>query len=174
MKAFLVVLSSAVVLFGQMVVAQSSAPTPTTAQLLGTWELVSVIDTVDGKEGVSGRYGSHPVGFLMYEPDGHMCATLGDGDRALALKNATKPTEGEKAAYNDAFVAYCGTFKLDADKSTVYHYPTIALSPEDVGATFPRPFRLEGDKLIITATQGISAGVQKRVLLWQRAKGGAQ
>jgi len=174
MKAFPVALLSSAVLLAQVALAQSSSHQPTTAQLLGTWELVSVTDTVDGKEVVSGRYGTHPFGYLMYEPDGHMCATLGDGDRARALKNAPKPTEAEKAAYSDFFVAYCGTFKLDADKSTVYHYPTIALSPEDIGATFPRPFRLKDDQLIITATQGISAGVQRRVLVWRRAKGTSQ
>ena len=174
MRTCLAVVGMGLTLFVQAAFAQSASPVPTAAQLLGSWQLVSVTDTVDGKERVSSRYGTHPVGFLMYEPDGHMCATLGDGDRAAALKNAAKPTEAEKAAYDDSFVAYCGTFKLEAEKSTVYHYPTIALSPEDIGATFPRPFRLEGDKLIITATQGISAGVQKRVLVWQRAKAGAQ
>jgi len=169
MKISLVVLSL-MVLFGPAALAQSAATAPSTAQLLGTWQLVSVTDTIDGKEKLSSRYGLHPVGFLMYEPDGHMCATLGDGDRAAALKVASQPSDREKAAYEDSFVAYCGTFRLDTEKSTVYHYPTISLAPEDMGATFPRPFRLDGDKLIITATQGISAGVQKRVLVWQRAK----
>jgi hypothetical protein len=174
MKTFPAVLGLGLLFTVQAAWGQSASSAPTTAQLIGTWQLVSVTDTVEGKEKVSLRYGSHPVGFLMYEPDGHMCATLGDGDRAAALKSAAKPTDAEKAAYEDSFVAYCGTFKLDAQTSTVYHYPTISLSPEDVGATFPRPFRLEGDKLIIAATQGISAGVQKRVLVWQRAKPGLQ
>ena len=152
--------------------AQSSSAPPTTAQLVGTWQLVSVEDTIDGKTQTSARYGAHPVGFLMYESDGHMCATLTNGDRP-AWKNVDNPTDAEKIAYFDGFVAYCGTFKLDSQKSVVTHYPTISLTPDYVGSTQPRPFRLEGDKLIITATHGISAGVQKRVLVWQRAKSSA-
>ena len=57
----------------------------------------------------------------------------------------------------------------------VTHYPTIAWMPTYVGSTQPRPFRLEGDKLIITVTEGISdLGIEKRVLVWQRATPMAQ
>ena len=40
-----------------------------------------------------------------------------------------------------------------------------------VGSTQPRPFRLEGNRLIITATHGlVDEGIQKRVLVWERPK----
>jgi hypothetical protein len=160
-------------LFAATAFAQSNSPAPTVAQLIGTWQLVSVVDTIDGKTQTSVRYGAHPVGFLMYEPDGHMCATLTNGDRP-AWKDVDNPTDAEKIAYFDGFVAYCGTFKLDSQNSVVTHYPTISLTPDYVGSAQPRPFRLESDKLIITATHGISVGVQKRVLTWQRAKSAGQ
>jgi Lipocalin-like domain len=151
--------------------AQNATPAPTVAQLLGTWKLVSIEDTMtDGKVQPSVQFGSHPYGFIMYEPDGHMCATIANGDRP-AWKDPAKPTDAEKIAYFDTFIAYCGSFKLDSETSTVTHYPSVAWTPAYVGSTQPRPFRLEGDRLIITATRGLSnPAIQKRVLVWERAK----
>lgn len=152
---------------------KSELPSPTVEQLLGTWQLVSIEDTIAGKAGPAVDLGAHPAGFLMYAPDGHMCATLVDGDRA-AWKDAN-PTDAEKVAYYDSFIAYSGTFRLDAEMSVVYHYPTIAWSPAFVGITQARPFRLEGDKLIITVTGNLGdPKMEKRVLVWQRVKGSAQ
>jgi hypothetical protein len=106
----------------------------------------------------------------MYQADGHMCATLTDGERP-PWKDAANPTDAEKIAYYDSFIAYAGTFRLDAEMSVVYHYPTIAWSPAFVGTTQARPFRLEGDKLIITVTGNLGdPRLEKRVLVWQRAK----
>jgi lipocalin-like protein len=158
----------ATVLLSVSMVAQSA---PTVSQLTGSWKLVSIEDTMkDGKLQPSKQFGPHPKGFLMYEPDGHMCATIVDSDRP-AWKDPNRPTDAEKIAYYDTLIAYCGTYKLDSATSTVTHYPEIAWSPLYVGSTQPRPFRLEGNKLIITATRGISdPAIAKRVLVWERAK----
>ncbi len=166
MKFFLSVL-----LLAASSLAQTSTPVPTVAQLLGTWKLVSIEDTMtDGKVQPSAQFGSHPQGFIMYEPDGHMCATIANGDRP-EWSDTVKPTDAEKIAYFDTFIAYCGTFKLDGATSTVTHYPSVAWTPAYVGSTQPRPFRLEGNRLIITATRGLSnPAIQKRVLVWERAK----
>lgn len=151
--------------------AQTAAPAPTVAQLLGTWKLVSIEDTFnDGKVGPSVQFGPHPHGFIMYEPDGYMCASIVNSDRP-AWKDPAKAADAEKIAYYDSFIAYCGTFKLDSATSTVTHFPEIAWSPAYVGSTQPRPFRLEGSRLIITATRGLTnLDIQKRVLVWERAK----
>jgi hypothetical protein len=144
---------------------------PTVSQLLGTWKLVSIEDTFqDGTTGPWKQFGPHPHGFIMYQPDGYMCATIVSGDRA-AWADPAKPTEAEKAAYYDTFINYCGTYKLDSATSTLTHYPEVAWTNAYVGSTQPRPFKLQGDKLIITATKGISdPSVKQRVLVWQRAK----
>jgi hypothetical protein len=108
----------------------------------------------------------------MYQADGHMCAELTNGD--TQTKDLAKAPDAAKIAHYESFIAYCGTFKLDAENSTVYHYPTVAWSPSYVGSTQPRPFRLEGDKLIITATKGLpDPKMEKLVLVWQRAKSSA-
>ena len=161
----------ATLLLAVTALAQTAATAPTVAQLVGTWKLVSIEDTMkDGKVQPSAQFGSHPLGFIMYEPDGHMCATIANGDRP-AWKDPAKATDAEKIAYYDTFIAYCGSFKLDTATSTVTHYPTVAWSPAYVGSTQPRPFRLEGNRLIITAVSGISdPAIAKRTLVWERAK----
>jgi len=159
----------AIVLFAASALAQATTPAPTVAQLVGTWQIVSIDDTnPDGKVQPSAQFGPHPQGFLMYEPDDHMCATLANGDRP-AWKDPAQPTNAEKIAYYDSFIAYCGTYKLDGEKSVVTHFPTVAWTPAYVGSTQPRPFKLEGNRLIITVT-GVSPTVAKRVLVWERAK----
>ena len=151
--------------------ALSLAQGPTVSQLVGTWQLVSIEDTMkDGSVGPPADLGPHPKGFLMYEPEGHMCATLVNSDRPR-WKDSAKATDAEKIAYYDTFIAYCGTYKLDTTASTVTHYPSVAWTPAYVGSTQTRPFKLEGNRLIITVTEGVGdLGIQKRVLVWERAK----
>ena len=154
-----------------LLTAASCAQNLTVSRLLGTWQLVSVEQTrKDGSVQPTAQFGRHPKGFLMYEPDGHMCATIVNTDRP-AWKDPAKPTDADKIAYYDTLIAYCGTFKLDSAKSTVTHYPSVAWTPAYVGSTQPRPFKLEGNRLIITVTQGFTdAEIQKIVLVWERAK----
>lgn len=74
----------------------SALSRPTVEQLLGTWQLVSIEDTIAGKAGPAVDLGAHPQGLLMYTPDGHMCATLVEGDRS-AWKDPTNPTDAERS-----------------------------------------------------------------------------
>jgi len=159
------------ILLGTASLAQTATPAPTVAQLLGTWKLVSIEEAMnDGKVQPSTQFGPHPHGLIMYEPDGYMCASIVNGDRPV-WKDPAKATDAEKIAYYDSFLAYCGKFKLDSATSTVTHFPEVAWSPSYVGSTQPRPFRLEGNRLIITVTRGLpNPEIQKRVLVWERAK----
>jgi hypothetical protein len=154
-----------ILLLAATCIAQSAAPT--VAQLLGTWQLVSIEDTMkDGTVKPPDQFGPHPQGFLLYESDGHMCATIANGDRP-AWKDSVNPSDAEKIVFYDTFIAYCGTFKLDAANSIVTHYPSIAWAPAYVGSTQPRPFKLDGNKLIITVAAP-GPGAAQRVLVWQR------
>jgi hypothetical protein len=142
---------------------------PTVAQLVGSWRLVSVEVTLkDGTVKPDERFGPHALGYIMYEPDGHMCAEIMNPDRP-AWKNPDKPTDEEKISAFNGFLAYCGTYKLDAEHFTVTHYPEVAWTPPFVGSTQPRPFRIEGKRLIITPANP-EPNVAKRVLTWERAE----
>ena len=88
-----------------LLTALSLAQGPTLSQLVGTWQIVSIRDTMkDGSVGPPADLGPHPQGFLMYHPDGHMCATLVNSDRP-AWKDFAKATDPEKIAYYDTFIA---------------------------------------------------------------------
>lgn len=104
----------------------------------------------------------------MYNPDGHMCAQIMDSDRP-AWKDPDNPTNAEKIAYYDSFIAYCGTYQLSADGSFVTHYPTVAWSQAYIGSAQVRHFKLEGNRLII-AVVNPDRGAAKRVLVWERGQ----
>jgi hypothetical protein len=67
-------------------------------------------------------------------------ARLGDGKPPTA--------EHALAAYS-AYVAYFGTYTLDAEKSVVTHHVEGSLAPDFTGTDQPRPFKVEGDRLEI-------------------------
>src|SRR5436853_400620 len=104
----------------------------------------------------------------MYESDGHMCAEIMNPDRPT-WKNPDQPTDEEKITAFDGFIAYCGTYKLNAENSKVTHYPEVAENPPYVGSTQPRPFEIEGKRLTITPAS-TDPNVVKRVLIWERAE----
>ena len=159
----------ATLLLAGSLLAQTTTPAPTDAQIVGAWQLVSIEDTMkDGAVKPPEQLGTHPRGFLMYHPDGHMCASIMSPDRP-AWKDPNKATDAEKITYYETFIAYCGTYKLDAGKSIVTHYPVVAWTPAYVGSTQVRPFKLEGNRLIITVPDPLPA-VTKRVLVWERAQ----
>lgn len=151
-----------------MTLAQSGAGAGAKQQIVGTWRLVSIEDTTsDGKTGPAKEFGSNAKGYLMYEADGHMCAEIMKPERTLA--DAAHPTEKEKADAFDGFIAYCGTYDFNADETMVTHHPDVAWTPPWVGTVQQRPFRLEGDRLIIIPKL-TQANLVKRVLTWERMK----
>lgn len=156
-------------LFTMTALAQTATSAPPVAQLIGTWQLVSIEDTMkDGTVKAPDQFGAHPRGFLMYHPDGHMCASIMNSDRP-AWKDSNKATDTEKITYYDTFIAYCGAYQLDAAKSVVTHYPTVAWTPSYVGSTQVRPFKIDGNRLIITVANPLPT-VTKRILVWKRAE----
>jgi len=149
--------------------AQSNNAAPTAAQLQGSWKLVSINDTLtNGSVGPSRQFGPHPVGYLMYGPDGHMCVDIMNGQR-VAWKDPVKATDSEKIASYDSFLSYCGTYKVDGEQSTVTHYPEVSSRPSYVGSAQVRLLRLMGNRLILIAAN-TDPGVQTRMLTWERTQ----
>ena len=66
----------------------------------------------------------------------------------LPLREGT----GDGASYREAFLAYAayfGTYTVDATKGTVTHHVEGSLIADYTGTDQVRPFRIEGDRLII-------------------------
>lgn len=119
-------------------------------KLVGTWRVVYYIDT-DPSGKVTYPFGENPRGYFVYDSTGHLSVQImrmparpmfGSGDE-------DKGTEAEVRAAYDAYVAYFGTYRIDEANSVVTHVVEGSLHPSYTGTDQPRPFKLDGDVLII-------------------------
>jgi len=55
----------AAIFLGAASLAQTATPAPTVSQLLGTWKLVSIEDTMNDGKVQPAQYGPHPHGFII-------------------------------------------------------------------------------------------------------------
>ena len=140
--------------------------------LIGTWTLVSYVETpVDGS---SQRFplGEKPEGLLVYAPDGYMSAQLmRPGRREFSSADMFKGTLEEYADEAIGYLAYSGPFCVDELTSTLTHSMTVSLFPGWLGQTQPRVAKLDGSRLeLSTAAPTLSGGVEVMAhLRWERA-----
>jgi hypothetical protein len=119
-------------------------------RLIGTWRLVSAGNIrKDGSLEPFSEYGPHPIGYLMYDSTGHMCVSLANPDHPH-WANAAKPTDAEKIESFRAMFAYCGTYEVQEKEKRVIHRPEMASWPHYVGTNQLRPYRFEGNHLILS------------------------
>ena len=121
--------------------------------LVGTWRLVEFADLdKDGKW--QQRFGEHPRGYFVYDETGHVHIQIMKVP-ALApfpeakLSDGTPPSAEHALAAYAAYVAYFGTYTIDAEKHVVTHHVEGSLAPDFTDTDQPRPFKLEGDRLEI-------------------------
>jgi len=100
-------------LFGLLISAEDkNAQSSARERLIGTWRLVSAGSVQpDGSFQPFPEYGPHPIGYLMYDSTGHMCAALANPDPPHWADPA-KPTDAERAVTHKGMVAYCGTYEV--------------------------------------------------------------
>jgi hypothetical protein len=125
----------------------------TVPALMGTWRLVEFADLdKDGKW--QHRFGEPPRGYFVYDATGHVHIQIMKIPPLLPFLEANvaqgKPPSAEHAlAAYCAYVAYFGTYTVDAEKHVVTHHVEGSLAPEFTDTNQPRPFKLEGDRLEI-------------------------
>jgi hypothetical protein len=156
----------------------SAAPHPDelSKKFLGAWRLVSIEGNPPGRTSVYER----PTGLIMYDPSGRMCVNI-------VLKADRKPftpftkglldaTREEKVAAFDSYLAYFGTFSVDAKAGTVTHHLENNLVPGRQGTDNVRWFDFQGnDHLLLIPMEDGKGGVLARKdatykLLWERLK----
>lgn len=137
--------------------AQQKAPP---AGIVGTWRLVAFEDVEDGK--VIRRFGDKPNGLFVYTADGHVIIHIANpaNPNCIAPSKKTGPGKKDELALPecspeqmrvllDGTVAYWGTYRVDAAAGEVIHVVKADLSNGYIGTDQHRPFRLEGDRLVI-------------------------
>jgi Lipocalin-like domain len=142
-------------------------------QIVGTWRIVSIDTSTATGEPRKKWMGEKPDGVLMYDGNGSMSVQLVKDPRPrFAEGNHEKATTEEKVGAFDGYYAYFGRYEIDAASSTVTHFVRGSLlADEEVGVTYKRRFRLDGDRLELT-TAPFAEGGEQRVnrLVWERVR----
>lgn len=145
-------------LFG--VVGASAADLDAPARLVGTWRLVAFEDVDNGQ--TIRRFGDKPLGLFVYTADGHVAIQIANPANPVCVSPGKKFGPGkiddssvpacspaQMQALVDGSVAYWGTYTVDAAAGVVVHHVKSDLSNGYTGTDQRRPFRLEGDQLVI-------------------------
>ena len=134
--------------------SSSLAPDSVPKHLIGTWKLVAFEDRKDEHNPNSEwiyPYGKNPMGYFVYDNTGHVMIQImkTPPPARFASGDDEKPTAEEVKAAFTGYVAYFGTYTVDAAKNVVIHHVEGSLKPSYIGTDQPRPFILAGDHLII-------------------------
>jgi Lipocalin-like domain len=129
------------------------------SRLVGVWTLRSFVDEQAENEDVH-PFGVSPTGFLIYTTDGFVSAQLmRPGRAAFHSPDWHHATAEEYRESGSGYIAYCGTYEVDAAKATVTHTPSVALLPNLVDEPQCRAIAFEGARLILrTAGAPIAGG----------------
>ncbi len=129
--------------------ATSVASAQSASDLVGTWQLVSVVNTAkDGTK--SDVFGPNPKGMTIFGPDGHFVQVLTrPGLPKFAADNRLQGTPDENKAIVQGSIAIYGTYSI-ADKTLVLHVES-GTWPSWTGTDQKRPLTsYTGDELIWT------------------------
>jgi len=154
--------------FAQSPVARATA---SSSPVIGTWRLISAGNVYkDGRFEPFAEYGPQPIGYLMYDVTGHMCVSLAN-PKHPRWANEEKPTVAEKAESFRVMFAYCGTYEVQENEHRIIHRPEMASWPHYVGTDQVRPYRLEGNRLILSGTE-TAPGDQPSdyQIIWERVE----
>jgi hypothetical protein len=145
---------------GAAAIAAPPASASGPEDIIGTWRLVSFEDVEDGK--VIRRFGEKPDGLFVYTADGHVIIhianpanpncyapgkTTGRGKLDERASLACSPEQMRELLDNS--VAYWGTYTIDKTAGIVTHKVKSDLSNGYAGTDQPRPFKLNGNRLVI-------------------------
>jgi hypothetical protein len=140
------------------------------SQLVGTWTLESY--TTADPDGANRAYplGPDAFGQITYTDDGYMSVQVSRAGRRDYTDGALHGgTDAERAEAAGGYLAYAGTYALDA--GVVTHHPAVSLFPAWEGADVPRRAHIERDILSLELLEPIQQDGAPRtgVLRWRRA-----
>lgn len=141
---------------------------PEVAQFVGVWRLISqMAQHRDGSH--SYPRGENPFGLLIYEASGVMMVQLARAD--YGVTGGENRLNDYKSAMSN-FLAYCGTYTVDAEAGIVAHRVESCSYPGWIGTTQIRryAFNEEGARLTLSGDgKNADGSPEVRVLLWRRA-----
>jgi hypothetical protein len=115
-------------------------------------------------------FGEHPLGLILYTPDGYVSAQLqrppfADGDLLHA-------TPEEYAAAGSSYIAYSGRFFIDEAKRSLSHEMAVSFFPNWLGQRQVRLVEVNGERLQLSTDgpQRFNGVLKTATLTWRRAK----
>jgi len=127
--------------------------------LIGSWRMDAWTRTSVKTGETTDALGPSPIGYIAYHADGRMMATVFRRDRPEPRGEAW--SEAEKARMFDDMLAYVATYTLEEDR--VVHHIEGSWNPNWKGDV-SRPFKLEGDRLVISGAPGIDPATGEEVV----------
>jgi hypothetical protein len=140
--AGIVALAMSVLVWGPGAAAQ-----PTANSLTGTWRLVEYSNVRDGK--VVRAFGDKPLGIFIYAASGYVSIHLLHNPLPQRFDDLNLPSAQQDVLEVRSYTGYFGTYEVDLKRSVVTHRVQGGTLLGYIGTAQERPFRLEGDKLII-------------------------
>jgi lipocalin-like protein len=146
---------------------------PPAKSVVGAWRLISV----EGNDRLRSKVYDRPTGMIIYDTSGHVAVQIAAiGDRKPFTKGVAAATLQEKAAAYDSYIAYYGTYTIDAKAGTIIHHLRDSLTPNNRGRDFVRYFEFQGeDRILLVPAEDGKGGLLSRQgltykLLWERIK----
>ena len=138
------------------------------SELVGTWALVATEwRRADGRHG--NPFGPGAVGVLIYDAAGNMSAQVMRADRTETPVGDPAGIDTAMASAFTGYIAYFGTYEIDATRSTVTHVVIGSAFPAWVGSAPNRRFAIEGDRLTLSDSLTTADGIAVEAsTVWQR------
>jgi Lipocalin-like domain len=127
-------------------------------RLIGCWRLAEFAVTGAGGSEIDRPLGDHPLGAILYTPDGYMSAQLA---RPGPYDNDQQPD-----AY---YIAYSGPFDVDEQSRTVAHQVQVSVIPSWLGTTQVRRVHFrEPGTLELSSCESRDGVMTKTTICWSR------
>ena len=141
----------------------SQTSRPAASALVGTWRLVRFedVENAAGARDVGGetvhRYGEKPLGLFIYTADGYVAIQIANPANPRCVFKVDEHdhldvpvcTPEQREALVRGYIAYWGTYTVDMAAGVVVHHVKSDLGIGYTGTDQRRPFRLEGDRLVL-------------------------
>ena len=158
-------------LFGWVIAPAAPPQDGVDKRFIGSWRLISI----EGQSRMSPRAYDRPTGTIMYDAWGRMSVQIAlQADRQPFA--AGKASVEQKAVAYDSYIAYYGTYTVDAKAGTVTHHLEDRLQPGGRGIDYVRYFELQGpDRIVLVPVEDGKGGVISRKdatykLTWERIR----
>ena len=143
-------------------VSSPSNAASTKQKLLGTWELVSLSRSENGN--VTQPLGSHPLGYVTFDRNGHFSAQVMRSDiPRFASNSKNSGTDAENRSVVQGMLTEFGTFTVDDTNHALIEHIVGCNFPNWNGTDVKLSFGLKDDQLTFQNPAGPSGALAMTV-----------